>query len=404
MRRGWYVVVLASAGVLAAGCGTKVQPDNLTAAVTRTAGQTARISMTTTMQMQSMSVSYTAAGEYDFIHSRGTVSMRSPVGMTEIFIAPTAYIKLSGDSGMPDGKSWVALDAGTSSGLDTSLFGPFGGTDPADLLASLTAVSSSVTSLGPATIRGVKVTGFRVDIDPAKAVARVPGWERAGLRAFISSLGPGPVPVDVWVDGQNLVRRVKLTLHVPDGEGTPASTQMVEVTDFYNFGVPVRVSAPPASQVASMSQLIKSGFAKSSGAAGGSSSPPQVSGTLPAAQAAAAERAVTAFWSALGHDNVAAAARRVPRAQRSCLRSFLSSNGPKVTVASLRIVSAQPAGNRAATVRFTVKAQASLGGQSIPLFPESSRGVQWLVTTRTADHWYVDLDRSTALVFGGACP
>jgi hypothetical protein len=405
MRRGRYVVVLASIGVLAAGCGTKAQPDNLTAAVTRTAGQTARIAATTTMQMQSMSVSYTETGEYDFAHSRGMISMKSPVGMTEIFIAPTAYIKLPGGSeSLPDGKTWVALDAGTSDGPLSSLFGPFSGTDPADLLASLTAISSSVTSLGPATIRGVKVTGFRVDIDPAKAAARVPRWERAGFRQFISSLGTGPIPVDVWVDGQNLVRRVKLTLHVPDGQGTPGSTQMVEVTDFYDFGVPVRVSPPPASQVASMSQLVKSGFAKSSGAAAGSSGPPPVSGTLPAAQAAAAERVVTAFWSALGRNNAAAAARRVPPAQRSCVRSFLTGGGPKITVASLRIVSAQPAGNRAATVRFTVKAQASLDGQNIPLFPQSFGGVQWLVTTKTAGHWYVNLDRSTALVFSGACP
>jgi hypothetical protein len=405
MRRGWYVVILASAAVLAAGCGTKAQPDNLSAAVTRTAGQTARIAMTTTMQMQSMSVSYTAAGEYDFVHSRGTVSMRSPVGMTEIFIAPTAYIKLSGDSGMPDGKSWIALDAGTSSGLGTSLFGPFGGTDPADLLASLTAISSSVTSLGPAVIRGVKVTGFRVDIDPAKAAARVPGWERAGLRAFISSLGPGPVPVDVWVDGQNLVRRVKLSLHLPTGEGTSAGSQVVQVTDFYDFGVPVRVSAPPASQVASIAQLIKSGFT-TSGAAGavGSSGPPPVSGTLTEAQAAAAERAVTAFWSALGHNNVAAVARRVPPAQRSCIRSSLPNDGPKITVTSLRIVSAQPAGNRAATIRFTVKAHATFDGQNIPVFPQGPGAVQWLVTTRTAGHWYVNLERSTALEFSKACP
>jgi hypothetical protein len=405
MRRGTYVVVLASLGLLAAGCGTKAQPDNLTAAVTRTAGQTARIASTMTMQMQSMSVSYTETGEYDFVHSRGTVSMKSPVGMTEIFIAPTAYIKIPGGSGtMPDGKSWIALDAGTSDGLGGSLFGPFSGTDPADLLASLTAISASVTSLGPATIRGVKVTGFRVEIDPAKAAARVPSWERAGFRQFTSSLGTGLIPVDVWVDGQNLVRRVKLTLHLPDGQGTPASTQMVEVTDFYDFGVPVRVSAPPASQVASMSQLVKSGFADSSGAAGGSSSPPPVSGTLPAAQAAAAERVVTAFWSALGRNNAAAVARRVLPAQRSCVRSFLSSNGPKVTVASFRIVSAQPAGKRAATVRFTVKAQASFDGQDIPLFPEGSGGVQWLVTTKTAGHWYVNLDRSSALVFSEGCP
>jgi hypothetical protein len=177
---------------------------------------------------------------------------------------------------------------------------------------------------------------------------------------------------------------------------------MVEVTDFYDFGVPVRVSPPPASQTASMSQLISSGLAKSGGSASGSSGPPQVSGALSAAQAAAAERAVTAFWSALGRNNAAAVARTVPPAQRSCVRSFLS-KGPKITVASLQIVSAQPAGKRAATVRFTVKAQASLGGQNIPVFPQGPSSVQWLVTTRTVGHWYVNLDRSTALVFSGAC-
>jgi hypothetical protein len=398
------MVVLAGVGVLAAACGTKAQPDNLTAAVTRTAGQTARISMTTTTQMQSMSLSYTATGEYDFVHSRGMISMQNPMSMTEIFIPPTAYIKFASGAGtMPSGKSWLSLGTGTSDGLDSSLFGPFGGTDPGDLLASLTAVSSSVTSLGPTTIRGVKVTGFRVDIDPAKAAARIPSRERAGFREFIGALGSGRIPVDVWVDSQNLVRRVKLSLHLPDGEGASAKTQMVEVTDFYDFGVPVRVSPPPASQIASMSQLIKSGFTESGGSGGGSSGPPQVSGMLSATETAAAERAVTAFWSALGRNKAAAVARTVPPAQRSCVRSVLSSKAPKITVASLRIVSAQPAGNGAATVRFTVKAQASFDGQNVPVFPQGSGGVQWLVTTRAAGHWYVNLDRSTALLFSGAC-
>jgi len=403
MRLGRYVVVLAGVGVLAAGCGTKAQPDNLTAAVTRTAGQTARISMTTTTQMQSMSMSYTATGEYDFVHSRGMISMQSPMSMTEIFMPPTAYIKLPSDAGtMPDGKSWIALGTGTSGRLGNSLFGPLGGTDPADLLASLTAVSASVTSLGPTTIRGVKVTGFRVDIDPAKAAARIPSRERAGFRVFTGSLGSGTIPVDVWVDSQNLVRRVKLSLHLPDGEGAPAKTQVIEVTDFYDFGVPVRVSPPPASQVASISQLVKNGITGSGGSAGGSSGPP-VSGTLTATQSAAAEQAVTAFWSALGRGNAVAVARTVPPAQRPCVRSFLSSKAPKITVASLRIVSAQPAGKGAATVRFTVTAQASFDGQKIPVFPQGSGGEQWLVATRAAGHWYVNLDRSTALLFGEAC-
>jgi hypothetical protein len=264
-----------------------------------------------------------------------------------------------------------------------------------------------VTNLGTATIRGVQVAGYRVDIDPAKAAARVPSWERAGFLGFASSLGTGAIPVDVWVDQQNLVRRVKLSLHLPGGSGAPASERMVQVTDFYDFGVPVRVSAPPAAEIGSMSeigstsQVVKGGPTGAAGASG-SASPPPASGTLPAAQAAAAERVVAAFWSALGRNDPAAVARTVPPAQRSCVRSLLS-GGPKITVTSLRVLSAQPAGNREATVRFTVKAQASLGGQNVPVFPQSPGRVQWLVTTETAGHWYVDLTRSTALVFGGAC-
>jgi hypothetical protein len=412
MRSGRYLVVLAgvSASVLAAGCGTTTaQAGSLAAAVTSTAGQTARIAATTTMQMQGMSVSFTETGAFDFAHSRGMVSMQSPVGMTEIFIPPKAYIKVPGGAAgpLPHGKSWVTVDAGTSGGLESSPLSPLGGgTDPADLLASLKAISSGVTNLGTATIRGVQVAGYRVDIDPAKAAARVPSSERAGFLGFASSLGPGAIPVEVWVDQQNLVRRVKLSLHLPGGSGAPASERMVQVTDFYDFGVPVRVSAPPAaeigsiSEIGSMSQVVK----ESTGAAGasGSASPPPASGTLSAAQAAAAEQVVAAFWSALGRDDTAAVARTVPPAQRSCVRSILT-GGPKITVTSFRVLSAQPAGNRKATVRFAVKAQASMGGQNVPVFPQSPGRVQWLVTAKTAGHWYVDLSRSTAFVFSGAC-
>jgi hypothetical protein len=78
--------------------------------------------------------------------------------------------------------------------------------------------------------------------------------------------------------------------------------------------------------------------------------------------------------------------------------------GPKITVTSFRIVSAQPAGNGTATVRFTAKARASLGGHTISMFPQQPGRVQWLVTTEAAGHWYVDLARGSAFMFSGACP
>ena len=204
---------------------------------------------------------------------------------------------------------------------------------------------------------------------------------------------------------------------MPGGTGAPAGTHLVLTIDFYDFGVPVRVSAPPASQVATEAsqfavahrdRLGTSGSGSGSGAFYGSSapaspSPPPVSGTLTPDQATAAEQAVTAFWAALGSNNTAAIEATVPPAQRSCVQSSLGSGGPTITVSALHITSAQPAGNSSATVRFTVKAEASLGGQDLPVLPQGPGSAQWLVTTEVAGHWYVNLDDSTALAFGGGC-
>jgi len=119
---------------------------------------------------------------------------------------------------------------------------------------------------------------------------------RAGLRAFARSLGAASIAVDVWVDHGNLVRRLRISLRPPAGLGARAGARLVQTLDFYDFGIPVRVSAPPAAAVASIAQLAGSGAAGSfvSGI-GASARPPRVSGTLSPAQAAAAEHAVRAF-------------------------------------------------------------------------------------------------------------
>lgn len=257
-------MTLAGAALLAAGCGTEVagsppHPDVLTAAVTRTGAQTARVASTITTQVQGMSVSFTTTGMFDFAHSRGMLSMQQPIGLTELFIPPHAYFRFSGTGGPAPlkGKTWFEVSEQLlgGPGAASAVLGPFGGvsSDPADMLASLTAIAGSEKKAGTATIRGVPVTGYRVNIDPAKAAARLPSSQRAGFDQFAKALGSGAIPVDVWVDNQDLVRRIQLTLHMPAGSGVPAGVQLAESTDFYDFGVPVRVTAPPASQVVNMS-------------------------------------------------------------------------------------------------------------------------------------------------------
>jgi hypothetical protein len=185
---------------------------------------------------------------------------------------------------------------------------------------------------------------------------------------------------------------------------------MTETTDFYDFGIPVHLSAPPAAQVASMGSMMSSSGSVSSGdsfsGAGSvsvpSSTPPAASGTLTPAQATAAKQAVTAFFTALGQHSPAAVARTVLPAQQSCVTSSLS-GAPKITVKSLRIVSAAPAGTGKATVWFTVSATAGLGSQTVPfpLFAPDSGSKQWLETAESGGHWYVDLGASSALLFSG---
>lgn len=409
MRAGAYLVVVAGVGVLAAGCGTKVaQTGDVAAAAANTAGQTARVVVTTTMRAPSSSVSFTQRGVFDFAHSRGVLRMQGLGGKAgeELFIPPKMYMKLPGGAHgpLPRGKSWIAVDAAASGGPGTFLPGPFGSTGPQDLLSSLTAISGSVTNLGRATIRGVGVTHFQVNVDPAKAASQVPRWRRAGFQAFAHSLGAATIPVDLWVDRQNLVRRMRTSLHPPAGLGMPSSARITQTVDFYDFGTPVRVSAPPAAHVASMSQLGKGGTpgVSFSSAVGSPGPPPRVSGTLSPAQMVAAEQAVRAFWLALASNNTKAAVQTVLPAQRPCFRPSIM-GGLKFTVTSLRIVSAQPAGNTNATVRFTVTARASLAGHSIPVLPQGPGRVQWLVTTETGGHWYVDLGRSSNVTAGAAC-
>jgi len=417
------VLVCVGGTVLAAGCGTEHaqagggQPVDLAAAVSRTQDQTARIAVTISTQTEGMTISYAETGVYDFADYHGTISMQSPLDMTELFLPSTTYIKMpagadggSGGKSLPNGKTWIAVpDDAFGDAADPLLGSPEDGADPADLLAALKAASSSVTRLGASVIRGVPVTGFALKIDSAKA-ATIPGTDRAVVEAMLKSFGAAELPVDVWVDGQNLVRREELKFPLPGASGAPAGTTLTLTTDFYDFGVPVRVSAPPAAQVASVGSLGSgaisgSGSGSGSGSVGpsGTASPPPVSGTLTPDQVTSAEQAVTAFWTALGSNNTTAVAATVLPAQRSCVQSSLGSGAPTITVSGLHITSAQPAGNSSATVHFTVKAEASLDGQDIPVLTQGPSTGQWLATTDVTGHWYVNIEDSMALGFGGGC-
>lgn len=397
MRDRLLVVMLAAVAVLAAGCGTRqASAVALSAAVTNTEATSSRVAISTTMSGPGMTTTMTATGEFDYAHRRGVLQMGGGLvtgGAEMRFLPPRIYVRIADPSGVafPTGKSWIEIPV--PSQADGSLpFLPPGDVNasPMDLLSALTAIASKVTDLGSATIRGVAVTHYRVTVDLAKAEAHQLPPARAEFHAFASSLNATMLPVDVWVDGQATVRRLAVSLPVQQGSGLPAGVHLSEAVDFYDFGIPVLVSAPPASEVISASEFSQS--MSSSGAASPPPvSPPPVSGTLSAAQASAAEQAVRAFWTALAGNSAQAVEQTVVPSQRDCIAGFLQGSNFKFKVSSLQIIAAKAAGTGKATVWFSVHATVQIGGQTVPMAPASTN---WMLATESGGAWYADLSTS----------
>jgi hypothetical protein len=137
--------------------------------------------------------------------------------------------------------------------------GPFGQTDPTKFLEYLATVSSGVEETGRETVRGVETTKYHAVIDFEKAIEQVAPetFEMLGVEpdAFADELAQmqsaigAELPVDVWIDDDGLMRRMRMDMTI---EGQTAAVDM----EMYDYGVDVEVEAPPADEVGDMSSLL----------------------------------------------------------------------------------------------------------------------------------------------------
>jgi hypothetical protein len=100
---------------------------------------------------------------------------------------------------------------------------------PLDLLSYMRPVGA-VRRVGGDTVDGVKTTHYSAELDISRY-------------ASAARLAGDSLPVDVWVDSADRIRRVQTQL------GT-ASFQALPQLDIAGFGRPVAIRTPPAAQVA----------------------------------------------------------------------------------------------------------------------------------------------------------
>jgi hypothetical protein len=235
--------------------------------------KSARISLAERISVAGHQVNVTGRGEENFTTRALDLSIGTAKESTEIRrVGTAAYVKLPAAvaAHLPGGKTWLSLDLSSTSahGLGAS-FGQLqqaNQSDPATVLGYLKAASANgLHKAGTATIRGVRTTEYDASIDLTKVAAAQPATARPAITRLVKALGTSTYPMKVWLDGSGLIRQLSFQLSAsPDASqsgASPSSSPALHVgvtatVQLYDFGVPVHVSAPPASQRLDISTLL----------------------------------------------------------------------------------------------------------------------------------------------------
>jgi hypothetical protein len=252
-----------SSGGSSAGAPSAAGSPKLTlissASTTRSAGS-ARFAMRMTVSANSQTVmTMSGSGVTGFQPPAAQISLRFAAdqalgavnGMTmdERVVDGAVYIQSPLFAGLTgQGKQWVKVDLGAlGTGGPTDLGA--GQSDPTKMLDYLRGLSSGVTRVGADDIRGVQATHYHAETSLEKALERLPESQRAGFEAMARTVGAKPIPIDVWVDGDGHIVRIRTATDLTVNGGSVQSDVQL---DYFDFGVPVNVEAPPKDQVADL--------------------------------------------------------------------------------------------------------------------------------------------------------
>jgi hypothetical protein len=183
----------------------------------------------------------------------GTVDKLSVGGFTlnssvpVVYLGGTLYGKVPQQfASLAGGKQWAKVDlnqAGKQAGVGLdSVIQNAELIDPGQQTKTFTA-SKDARKVGEETIDGAKTTHYTGAITVKDALDTLDAQTRTKLQRVYTEVGAQKINFDVWVDGQQLARKLTVKMASPGGQNTALSVVYSE------FGKTIHVSAPPADQV-----------------------------------------------------------------------------------------------------------------------------------------------------------
>jgi outer membrane lipoprotein-sorting protein len=276
MRLLQYAFTFAALAVVVTACGGSdvFSPEDVAqAAVATSETNSMRMSirMEVTLPGSEHANEITGEGVFDNVAQRGSVTMDlgSLVGVAEQRLGTTTtvidgtqiYMKLPFlEQVAPHLKQWIKIDlqeTAKEQGIDLESLIQLGrGGDPSDALAYLRA-AGDVEDMGIEEVRGFETTHYATVVDLEKVPELAPEESRERVKQSVDQLmkltGKSTQPMDVWVDGEGLVRRLSIEQTVEQGPETSKTTTTIEL---YDFNSEVSIEVPPADQVSDIKDLV----------------------------------------------------------------------------------------------------------------------------------------------------
>ena len=171
---------------------------------------------------------------------------------------------------VPGGKPWISMNLDTISqaklGTSLSSLTQTSQANPSQMLSYLQAVSSSgVHKAGTTTIRGTQATEYDATVDLQKLAAhQKSAAAQQAIKRLEAQMGTSGYPIKVWIDNAGLVRQLQFAIsgHPSSAAGSasaaPTAVALTVTLQFYDYGTPVSVSAPPADQTTDLTKQLAS--------------------------------------------------------------------------------------------------------------------------------------------------
>ena len=150
------------------------------------------------------------------------------------------------------GKEWMKLDLKRfGAGMGIPMASPeLAARSASEQLRLLRAVSGDVTEHGREQVRGADTTHYSATVDLLRTVESLPEAQREaarrGMEKLIAVSGQSEIPIDVWIDDEERVRRFEMEQSM---EQSGIEVKMHMTMEYVRFGVPVKVDVPDDDEV-----------------------------------------------------------------------------------------------------------------------------------------------------------